>query len=198
MFRHGTLRISAWSSHEMNIHPTQWCFGVSTRGLFLRSTSLSSCWRRATPSTGTVRRRVSPSCTSWTSTSNVFICVIANRCAGSPQRKGWHNVKPWPALCSCGEAVCAGCVDGSVIVWIDDTDRFSFLCYQMSCMERPPHSAVSFAFVIWGSWVESRTSSMLARVLLTAVSSSHKTGLEAVCWVLQFSNAGLGFMWFSE
>lgn len=127
MFRHGTLRILAWSSHEMNIHPTQWCFGVSTRGLFLRSTSLSSCWRRATPSTGTVRRRVSPSCTSWTSTSNVFICVIANRCTSSLQRKGWHNVKPRPALCSCGEAVCAGCVDGSVIVWIDDTDRFSFL-----------------------------------------------------------------------
>lgn len=127
MFRHGTLRILAWSSHEMNTHPTQWCFEVSTRGPFPRSTSLSSCWRRATPSTGMVRRHVSPSCTSWTSTSNVFICVIANRCAGSPQRKGWHNVKPWPALYSCGEAVCAGCVDGSVIVWIDDTDRFSFL-----------------------------------------------------------------------
>lgn len=125
MFRHGTLRILAWSSREMSTHRTQWCFGASTRGPFPHSTSPSSCWRRATPSTGTVRRHVSPSCTSWTSTSNVFICVITNRCAGSPQSKGWPNVKPRHALSSCGEAVCAGCVHGSVIVLIDYTGRFS-------------------------------------------------------------------------
>lgn len=186
MFRHGTLRILAWSSREMSTHRTQWCFGVSTRGPFPRSTSPSSCWRRATPSTGTVRRHVSPSCTSWTSTSNVFICVIANRCAGSPQRKGRHDVKPRRALYSCGEGVCRLCA------WkCDGVNRFHrpiqlFLCCQMSCMERLPHSGVSFAFVIWGSWVDSRTPSILARALLKAVSSTQKTGFEAICWDCSF------------
>lgn len=57
MCRHGALRIWQWPSHEMSIHPTRWCFGALIRRLPFPSTSQWSCWRRATPSTGTGQHR---------------------------------------------------------------------------------------------------------------------------------------------
>lgn len=158
MFRHGTLRILAWSSHEMNTHPTQWCFGVSTRGPFPHSTSLSSCWRRATPSTGTVRRHVPLSCTSWTSTSNVPISVFAHSWAGNHSREKnditWRRRMHFTLVekslgCVAEVWLCKLIIQIGLVFLIISFPLLSGVVYRKATLQ---WELFCFVFVIWGSW----------------------------------------------